>query len=90
MARARRTARRPSATEPAEPVRYTDTGPIHDDAPAAVRFWGNFHALSCVFQIDTDEPDIIARLTEAIRANQASPAYQEARRALLALRESAD
>jgi hypothetical protein len=42
-----------------------------------VRFWGNFLHLSHVFSIDTDEPDLIARLTAAIQANMARPDYQE-------------
>jgi len=45
-----------------------------------IRFWGNFFGLSHVFQIDTDEPSAIALLTEAIRANQSTPAYKQARK----------
>lgn len=48
---------------------------------STVRFWGNFFDLSAVFSIDTDEPGTIRRLTDAIRANQATDAYQVAREA---------
>lgn len=42
-------------------------------------FFGNFYELSAVFRLYTDELDLIARLTKAIRDNQASPAYQAAK-----------
>jgi len=42
---------------------------------AAVRFHGNFLTLSYVFAIRTDDAEIIAQLTAAIRANQARPDY---------------
>ena len=42
-------------------------------------FFGNFLTTSHVFSIDTDDPEIAGRLTTAIRANQAAPAYQAAR-----------
>lgn len=38
-------------------------------------FWGNFHELSCVFNIVTDDPDLVARLTKAIRDNQRRADY---------------
>lgn len=38
-------------------------------------FFGNFHTYSHVFNIATDDPDLIARLTAAIRANQQRPDY---------------
>lgn len=60
--------------------RYDDTGPLHSEAPEAVRFWGNFFTVSAVFEIDTDEPELIARLTAAIRANQERPDYKAAKR----------
>lgn len=45
-------------------------------APLMVhRFWGNFLNVSHVFSIDTDEPELIERLTAAIRANQQRPDY---------------
>ena len=55
---------------------------LRDEKPlpdGVVRFWGNFHELSHVFSVDTDERDMIERLTSAIRANQATPAYIAAR-----------
>lgn len=57
--------------------------PIYPDHPGAVRFFGNFWNLSFVFNIDTDEPALIERLTQAIRKNQQSPAYQAARQELI-------
>ena len=39
------------------------------------RFWGNFEGLSHVFDIETDDPDVIGRLTAAIRENQRRPDY---------------
>lgn len=42
-------------------------------------FFGNFYEVSHVFNIWTDEPAVIDRLTAAIRANQATPAYLDAR-----------
>lgn len=50
------------------------------------RFWGNFFTISHVFNIDTDEPEVIDALTRAIRANQqrqdylAQPDPEQARR----------
>lgn len=42
-------------------------------------FTGNFWRKSSVFQIYTDDPELVAKLTAAILANQASEAYQAAR-----------
>lgn len=39
------------------------------------RLWGNFHAISHVFSIGTRDPDLIERLTTAIRSNQQRPDY---------------
>ena len=44
-----------------------------------VRFFGNFYTVSHVFNIDTDEPEVIAKLKAAIDANKASEAYRKAR-----------
>ena len=52
---------------------------LTEDAPQ-LTFWGNFYNLSHVFSIDTIDPDVINRLTAAIRANQQTAAYQQARR----------
>jgi hypothetical protein len=60
-------------------VEYIDAGPIYPQAPGAVRFWGNFFALSAVFNVDTDDAATIRVLTEAIRANQRTPAYLAAK-----------
>ena len=59
---------------------YTDDGPLFADAPDAVCFFGNFWRKTSAFRIYTDEPETIAALTQAIRANQATPAYQAAKR----------
>lgn len=39
------------------------------------QFFGNFVTYSHVFDIRSDDPDVVARLTAAIRANQQTPAY---------------
>lgn len=43
--------------------------------PHTIRFFGNFLKLSHVFNIDTNDPDVIDRLTKAIQANQQRPDY---------------
>ena len=43
--------------------------------PGTTRFHGNFIGLSHVFSIDTDDPDLIDRLTAAIKANVERPDY---------------
>jgi hypothetical protein len=56
----------------ADPVGLDDK-PLY---PAGfVNFWGNFVNVSHVFNIVTNEPEVIAELTRLIRANQATPAY---------------
>lgn len=40
-----------------------------------VRFHGNFLTLSHVFSIDTDEPELIERMTLAIKQNMERPDY---------------
>lgn len=47
--------------------------PPRDGHP--VRFWGNFAHLAHVFEIDTDDPYVIALLTQAIRTNQERDDY---------------
>jgi len=44
--------------------------------PGTVRFFGNFLTVSHVFRIDTDDAEIIAKLTRAIRRNQRRDAYR--------------
>lgn len=46
--------------------------------PGIVRVWGNFEDRSHVFQIDGTREEL-AEVIAAIRANQATPAYQAAR-----------
>lgn len=43
------------------------------------RFWGNFYAVSGVFDVITNDGEIIERLTAAIRRNQRSAAYASAK-----------
>lgn len=43
-----------------------------------VQFHGNFITYSHAFDVRSDEPEVIARLTAAIRANQATKTYLEA------------
>lgn len=43
--------------------------------PGGAAFFGNFLTYSHVFRLDTDDPDLIARLTAAIHANQQRPDY---------------
>jgi len=63
---------------------YITGKPIYPDNPRVVRFFGNFATVSHVFNIDTDEPEIISSLSAAIRANQQTPSYQEIKRAQVA------
>lgn len=69
--------------------RYRDTDLIYPEAPNTQRFWGNFANLSHVFCIDTDEPETIAALTTAIRANQKREDYQRIKRELCNQRKAA-
>jgi hypothetical protein len=43
------------------------------------RFWGNFWLISAAFCIETDDPDTVSALADAIRENRASLAFKEAR-----------
>jgi len=45
-----------------------------------VSFWGNFQSYSHLFHILTNDADFIAELLSAIRANQSSEMYAEAKR----------
>ena len=51
-----------------------------------VRFWGNFLDYSGVFDIITSDKEIIAKLSELIARNKATPKYIAARRDLEASR----
>ena len=53
--------------------------PMYPNHPGTHRFFGNFFDYSHVFNIDTDEPELIEVLTKAIRANQATAAYANAK-----------
>ena len=46
-----------------------------DGIPGNYHFFGNFHGLSHVFRITTDDEEIGERLTAAICANQERPDY---------------
>lgn len=43
---------------------------IQDDIGGAKRFHGNFQAISHVFDIRSNDPEVVGRLTEAIMANR--------------------
>ncbi len=78
------------ATEALDP-RFEEFGGFIDLCPIAanserqllpdgwVQFHGNFQTVSHVFQIVTNDPAMIAELTAAIRANQASERYAVAK-----------
>lgn len=50
---------------------------VGDDLPG--HFFGNFYDVSGVFSLDTTDAELIAKLTAAIRANQATAAYAAAK-----------
>lgn len=54
------------------------TKPIYPDSPDAVAYCGNFLGHSFGFALDTDEPELIARLDAAIAANMQRPEYLDA------------
>jgi len=76
-------------------IRVLETEPLHPDFErygdfvlesdgdaipnGFVRFWGNFLNVSHAFSVDTDEPEVIDRLSAAIRANKQTEAYKAAR-----------
>ena len=62
---------------------FVDSGELcHPDIPGAVEFWGNFFHWSHVFRVVTNDADLVARLTDAIRANQKTAEYGEAFKAV--------
>lgn len=61
-------------------LRTFDGSPIYPAHPGTVRFWGNFLNLSHAFSFDTDDPDLIGRTVEALRANIAMHQYRLAKR----------
>lgn len=58
---------------------YANTGPLYPEHPGTYSFGGNFLNVSAVFDIDTNDPVLIAKLTKAIRANQKRADYKAAR-----------
>ncbi len=46
-----------------------------------VKFWGYFFTISHGFEVITNDPQVVAEITAAIRANQAAPAYADAKKA---------
>ncbi len=48
-----------------------------EDGETLTRFFGNFFTYSHVFSIDTDDPQVIERLTALIRSNQQRADYLE-------------
>ncbi len=65
------------AREPLDPT-FAPFG--RNNGNGVVLFFGNCHALSWPFAIETDDPDLCARLTAAIQANEATDGYAEAMR----------
>lgn len=49
--------------------------PLYPDNPNIRTFFGNFFRVSYVFNLDTDDADLIRRLRRAIRANQKRADY---------------
>lgn len=54
---------------------------LYDRGASETNFFGNFANVSHVFDILTDDEDIIQALRSAIRANQATAAYAVERKA---------
>ncbi len=79
--------------EPLDPT-FEDYGNFADNCPISCKtdkpmlpagwwsFWGNFHNVSHVFKIVTNDAEAIHDLRQAILANQASPGYKQARLAI--------
>jgi hypothetical protein len=70
----------PGFSEYANFIRTTGKGEVH--------FFGDFRRLSHVFNIHTDEPKVIARLTRAIRENMRREDYIFARKSFEQIRQS--
>jgi hypothetical protein len=58
------------------PQQWTDS---NKNLKGCISFFGNFYTLSHVFNIITNDPVVIDKLTKAIRANQATEAYKQAK-----------
>jgi hypothetical protein len=48
--------------------------------PVMLRFFGNFYTYSHGFNLMTNDPKVIERLTDLIQANKSTPAYAQAKR----------
>lgn len=68
--------RNPCAGIQAKSGEWIDGDPLFPGEDVT-RFHGNFARVSHVFNIDTTDPTLIAKLTDAIRANQHTQAYLE-------------
>lgn len=69
---------------PAEPdviAAYESAHGATFDACGTFHVWGNFADYSCVFNLYTDDPALIARLRVAVDANKQTSGYKAARRA---------
>ncbi len=55
--------------------RFEKLGNFIEPFKDLTRFWGNFFIVSHVFDIDTNEPEVIEKLTAAIRENQQRADY---------------
>lgn len=58
------------------PKRWTDD---NEKYRGLTCFFGNFHTYSSVFRVYTNDPIVIDRLTQAIRSNQLTEAYEAAK-----------
>lgn len=56
-----------------------DQAEVGSEREGMTHCWGNFSKWSYAFDIWTDDPAVIARLTKAIRDNQATDAYGAAK-----------
>ncbi len=56
--------------------RFFERAFIQDHVGSAKRFHGNFLAISHVFDIRTNDPEVVRRLTEAIKANRRMPGFR--------------
>lgn len=59
---------------------YFETGRLYPEHPGTCSFFGNFLNVSAVFDIHTNDEALIAKLEQAIRANQRRADYVAARK----------
>lgn len=62
--------------------KYGDGGFAQNLGDGMIKIWGNFWHISAVFDIDTNDGELIARLFTAIRANCATEEFRAAARSL--------